>query len=249
MKKILCIITVFLGLISLNTSAQSFLQAQLKYAKVRDAQQAKSKVIEDLLTSKGIKPTNVELFIRIFKKEQQLEVWGKNKGDARFVLLQTYAVCANSGTLGPKRKSGDRQMPEGFYTVDLFNPQSQYHLSMRVSYPNASDLKFADPINPGDNIFIHGSCLTIGCFPIGDESMKELYLLAVRAKSNGKDIPVHIFPTKLNDSNYKTLQESYATNSELLKFWSWLKPGYDIFETKHQLPTVTITAAGEYMAF
>ena len=160
--------------------------------------------------------------------------------------MKTYDFCATTGVLGPKRRSGDRQMPEGFYTVDAFNPTSNYHLSFRVNYPNASDKKFADQLNPGDNIFVHGSCITIGCIPVGDENIKEIYLLAARAKSGEQEIPIHIFPNKMTDENYDSLKAEFASNATLLEFWSWLKPGFDAFEKTNIVPTIAVEDSGKY---
>ncbi len=228
------------------TPPTNFFEQQLKFPKVQAANREKGKAVSDLLSSKSINSSNFDLFLRAFKKEQKLEVWAKNKSDNTFTLLKTYEFCATTGMLGPKRRSGDRQIPEGFYEVDLFNPQSQYLLSFRINYPNKSDLVFADKLNPGDNIFIHGHCVTIGCIPIGDENIQELYLLAAKAKSAGGKINVHIFPTIMNDQNYKAINNEFGTDASLLAFWSWLKPGYDAFENSKKLPVVVIDESGKY---
>ncbi|WP_435355052.1 L,D-transpeptidase family protein [Emticicia sp. SJ17W-69] len=224
-----------------------FLTQQLKFPRVQAANREKRKIVEEILLAQGINSTDFELFLRGFKKEQKLEVWAKNKGNGSYALLKTYDFCANTGVLGPKRRSGDRQIPEGFYIIDSFNPQSQYHLSFRVNYPNKSDLVFADKLNPGDNIFIHGDCVTIGCIPIGNENIKELYLLAAKAKNAGGTINVHIFPSKLDDIAYNSLKQEYASNQSLLQFWSWLKPAYDAFENNRILPNIVIDEAGKYL--
>jgi murein L,D-transpeptidase YafK len=224
-----------------------FLSQQLKFPRVQAANREKGKAVNELLSSKGIHSSDFELFLRGFKKEQKLEVWAKNKGDEVYSMLKTYDFCANSGVLGPKRRSGDRQIPEGFYVIDSFNPQSQYHLSFRVNYPNKSDLVFADKLNPGDNIFIHGHCVTIGCIPVGDENIKELYLLAAKAKNAGGTINVHIFPAKMDDTSYDSLKSEFTSNARLLQFWSWLKPGYDAFENSKILPNVRIETDGKYV--
>lgn len=229
------------------TPPTNFFEQQLKFPRVFAANKEKSKAISDLLASKSINTTNFDLFLRAFKKEQKLEVWAKNKSDETFTLLKTYDYCATTGILGPKRRSGDRQIPEGFYEVDLFNPQSQYYLSFRINYPNKSDLVFADKLNPGDNIFIHGQCVTIGCIPIGDENIKELYLLAAKAKSAGGKINVHIFPTVMNEQNYKAINNEFGTDASLLAFWSWLKPGFDAFESSKKLPEIIIEDSGRYV--
>jgi murein L,D-transpeptidase YafK len=242
------ILLLFLSLLmSISSIPMDFYQAQLRFPRVREALKTKGKIVDEMLSSKGISTTNFEVFFRAFKKEQKFEMWARNKGESAFKLLKTYDFCASTGMLGPKRRSGDRQMPEGFYTIDAFNPTSNYYLSFRVSYPNASDKKFADQLNPGDNIFVHGSCISIGCIPVGDENIKEIYLLATRAKAGEQDIPIHIFPNKMTDENYTSLKSEYASNTTLLEFWSWLKPGFDAFEKANVLPTVSVDDAGKYV--
>ena len=241
-------VMIFLTSILLSmTPPINFFEQQLKFLRVQEANRKKGKAVGKLLSSKNINSNIFDLFLRAFKKEQKLEVWAKNKADDTFILLKSYEYCASTGVLGPKRRSGDRQIPEGFYEVDLFNPQSQYLLSFRINYPNKSDLVFANKLNPGDNIFIHGHCVTIGCIPIGDENIQELYLLAAKAKSSGGKINVHIFPTILNEQNYKTINDEFGTDASLLAFWSWLKPGYDAFENSKKLPNIVIEDSGKYV--
>ncbi len=246
MRTFTLFVPLLLILMSLSLSPIDFYQAQLRFPRVREAHKTKGKIVDEMLSAKGIISANFDVFFRAFKKEQKFEVWVKNKEEISFKLLKTYDFCATTGVLGPKRRSGDRQMPEGFYTVDAFNPTSNYHLSFRVNYPNASDKKFADQLNPGDNIFVHGSCITIGCIPVGDENIKEIYLLAARAKSGEQEIPIHIFPNKMTDENYDSLKAEFASNATLLEFWSWLKPGFDAFEKTNIVPTIAVKDSGKY---
>ncbi len=246
MKRFFTMIVLTATIMSM-TPPTNFFNQQLKFPRVQAANREKGKAVDELLSSKGINTTDFDLFLRAFKKEEKLEIWAKSKSDNAYTLLKTYDFCASTGVLGPKRRSGDRQMPEGFYEVDSFNPQSQYLLSFRINYPNKSDLVFADKLNPGDNIFIHGHCVTIGCIPVGDDNIKELYLLAIKAKSAGGAINVHIFPTMMNEQNYQSLKAEYASNANLLDFWSWLKPAYDAFENTKKMPTVEIENSGKYI--
>lgn len=232
---------------SLSPAPINFYQAQLRFPRVREALKSKGRIVDEMLSSNSISTNNFEVFFRAFKKEQKFEVWAKNKGESAFKLIKTYDFCASTGMLGPKRRSGDRQMPEGFYTIDAFNPISNYYLSFRVSYPNVSDKKFADSLNPGDNIFVHGSCITIGCIPVGDENIKEIYLLAARAKAGEQEIHIHIFPNKMTDENYASLQSEFASNATLLEFWSWLKPGFAAFEKTNVVPSVSVEESGKYI--
>jgi murein L,D-transpeptidase YafK len=246
MRKFTSFVPLLLILMSLSPAPLDFYQAQLHFPRVREALKTKGKIVDELLAEKGISTTNFDVFFRAFKKEQKFEMWAKNKGENTFKLLKIYDFCASTGILGPKRRSGDRQMPEGFYTIDAFNPTSNYYLSFRVNYPNISDKKFADQLNPGDNIFVHGSCISIGCIPVGDENIKEIYLLAARAKGGEQEISIHIFPNKMTDENYNLLKTEFASNNTLLEFWSWLKPGFDAFEKSNIVPIITVEGSGKY---
>ncbi len=114
------------------------------------------------------------IFIRVFKAERQLEVWGSNGGTQPFVLVHTYPIAGMSGALGPKRKEGDLQVPEGFYLIDRFNPQSRFRLSLGLNYPNASDRKRSDAQRPGGDIFIHGDNRSIGCLAMTDSKIDQI---------------------------------------------------------------------------
>ena len=106
-----------------------------------------------------------EVFIRWLKHEAVLELWARSDSHRRFRLVGSYPILATSGIPGPKHREGDRQVPEGFYEIIRFNPESDYHLSMGLNYPNAADLVNADPQQPGSDIYIHGSNVSIGCAP------------------------------------------------------------------------------------
>ena len=165
----------------------SFKEAQLKNVRVKSAYQEKEMVVKDYFREIKLSYAGFQLFLRVFKKEQNLEVWVKEKSKEEFVFLHTYSFCSTSGTLGPKRKEGDLQIPEGTYHINHFNPLSNFHLSLGVSYPNASDKILSDKQHPGGSIYIHGNCVTIGCIPITDDKIKELFVLAVEAKNNGQE--------------------------------------------------------------
>lgn len=224
----------------------AFKTAQLKVPRVRDAYTEKEASIKNLLGQKGICPGTLELYIRAFKADKVMEVWAKNNTDDKFQLLTTYAICKSSGVLGPKRKDGDRQVPEGFYHIADFNPASRFYLSLGLNYPNKADVLLGDK-EPGNEIYIHGDCVTIGCMPLTDEVIKELYILCVEAKSNGQDrIPVHIFPSKLIGSP-NALVSASSGYAKLLPFWKSLLPAYDYFEKNRKLPLVSIDSEGNYV--
>ncbi len=227
-----------------SAGTTGFLEQQLKHPRVAEAYALKGPLMRSLLKETGISDTHFDLFIRAFKTEKVLEVWAKNKTGKSYRLLKTYDFCAISGLPGPKRKSGDLQIPEGFYKTDAYNPQSNYHLSFRINYPNASDKKLGDPDHPGGDIYIHGNCVTVGCIPVGDDAIRELYLLAILSANGGGRSDVHIFPARMDSPRFKALYESAPA---LLKtFWEDIKPGYLAFESSHNLPVVRVNPAGRY---
>ena len=226
---------------------QSFKTAQLKFARVKAAYETKEQTLKELLESKNLNLASLEIFIRAFKKEEDLEVWGRKKGTLKFQLIKTYKICTSSGKEGPKRSRGDDQIPEGFYHVNIFNPESWFHLSLGLNYPNSADRHFCSA-DPGGDIFIHGNCITIGCMPMTDDKIKEIYILALEAKNAGQSkISVHIFPCKLNADNMTMLEEKHRGNKTLIDFWRNIKTGYDWFETNKSLPKITVSSKGKYL--
>ncbi|MDP3394069.1 murein L,D-transpeptidase family protein [Sediminibacterium sp.] len=189
-----------------------------------------------------------QLYIRSFKQDGQLEIWVRNAMTEPFTLFKTYNVCALSGKLGPKRKEGDLQVPEGFYYINEFNPNSDYHFSLGINYPNQSDLYFTDSKAPGGDIYIHGKCATVGCIPILNNPIEELYVLANIVRKQGQDfIPVHIFPVRFtNENSFKVLQTHTSQNNLYQAFANQLKEVFDYFEQYKQLPIVGINEKGVY---
>ncbi len=225
----------------------SFRIGQRTHEKVKVAYKLKFAGIKSKLHSMGVDTNSLQILIRGFKKEKQLEVWVKSNKNAVFQLYHTYPICANSGTLGPKRCQGDGQVPEGFYHVNVFNPYSSYLLSLGVSYPNASDNYFGCKRDRGGAIMIHGSCVTIGCIPLTDDLIREVYVLAVEARNAGQQvIPIHLFPARLTARNLTEIKKEY-TDAATHKLWNNLKEGYDKFEATKVLPTVTINSTGKYL--
>ena len=189
------------------------------------------------------------LYIRSFKYDSQLEVWIKNSKDEKYKLFKTYKICALAGTLGPKRLAGDYQVPEGFYYINEFNPKSEYHLSLGLNYPNASDRILSDSLQPGKDIYIHGSCVTTGCIPITDGQIEELYILAAHAKDMGEDfIPVHIFPVNFNNTrSVEYLNKYLQTFSEYTPFAKSMRNAFNYFEKYREVPFVMVNGKGEYV--
>lgn len=174
------------------------------------------------------------IFIRIFKKESELEIWVKNNKN-KFSLFKTYPICYYSGKLGPKLKEGDKQAPEGFYKFSkkALNPNSRYHLSFNLGYPNKYDRSHK---RTGNYLMVHGSCVSIGCYAMTDKQIEKIYTLASAAFEGGqKYISVHIFPFKMTKENL-----SKYSQSKWYSFWTNLKKGYDVFEAKKTVPKIGI---------
>jgi murein L,D-transpeptidase YafK len=210
--------------------------------RVTQARAHRGQAVAQLLAARKITPGKLELFLRAFKKQAVLEVWGRNHGDRRFVLIKAYPVCAASGVPGPKRQQGDGQVPEGFYVIDRFNPYSNFHLSLGLNYPNRQDRQRAAAAkisNPGGDIFIHGNCVSIGCMAMGDQAIEEIYLLALAARAaadrRGNAIPVHVFPARLDAAGFAALEKT-APAPSTLTLWRELRPAYENFERTHDLP-------------
>jgi murein L,D-transpeptidase YafK len=239
----------FLLLIILFSSFQpdSFKDSQLKYQRVRQAYKDKE---ADLLVHLHLNRINVrelQIQLRAYKKEKQIELWGKNDSDPKFTLIKTYKVCATSGKIGPKRKQGDLQIPEGFYHINGFNPYSNFYLSLGLNYPNKSDRILGEKASLGGDIFIHGACVTIGCLPINNDQIKELYLFCVEAKNNGQTrIPVTIFPSRLSDSEFLRLSERFNSDDDKIGLWTDLKNEYDMFKETKKLSSMVFLDSGRH---
>ena len=215
-------------------SSGAFWQQQQRFPRVRAAQAAAGPVVAARLRTHYLNPKRLEIMFRLIKTNAELEVWARNRGGGPFELLHAYPLAATSGTLGPKRRAGDYQVPEGFYEIDRFNPKSNFHLSLGLNYPNAADRALGEP-NPGGDIFIHGGAVTIGCLPITDAGIEEVYLLAVTARAAGQAvIPVHIFPFPLTETEL-----AKRRTSPHQAFWRSLLPGYAYFEKHHEAAEMT----------
>jgi murein L,D-transpeptidase YafK len=227
----------------------SFLEYQKTLPRPAEAMARKEDTLQKQFAAKKLVWPAKYIYIRSFKYDSQLEVWVKNDIKDPFQLFKTYKICALAGTLGPKRMAGDFQVPEGFYYINEFNPKSNYYLSLGLNYPNVSDRILSDSLQPGGDIYIHGSCVTVGCIPITDGQIDELYILAAQAKSAGQDfIPVHIFPIRYNVKRSADFLSKLSKDDPSLKqFALRLEDAFDYFEKYRQLPVVMTNEKGDYV--
>src|SRR5690242_8871666 len=174
------------------------------------------------------------ILVRLFKTEAELEVWKQDRS-GKFALLKTYPICRWSGDLGPKIREGDRQAPEGFYTISpgQMNPQSNYYLAFNTGYPNAYDRAWG---YTGSELMVHGDCSSRGCYAMTDEQIQEIYALARESFFGGqKDFQLQAFPFRMT-----ALNMAKHRNNPNFAFWKMIKEGYDNFEATHQEPKVAV---------
>jgi murein L,D-transpeptidase YafK len=190
-----------------------------------------------LMAQKGVTAASPVLF-RAYKKESEIEVW--KKGPAGYVFIKTFPICRWSGQLGPKRKSGDRQTPEGFYAVPQrqMNPNSHYYLSFDVGYPNAYDRAHG---GTGSAVMVHGICSSMGCFAMTDGTVGEIYAIARDALRGGQAaFQFQSYPFRMTAEN----MARHRTDPNIA-FWRELKVGSDRFEASHEELQVSVIA-GRY---
>ncbi len=174
------------------------------------------------------------ILARIFKEEAEMEIWKKTRG-GEFALLKTYPICRWSGDLGPKKKQGDRQAPEGFYTITpgQMNPASNYYLAFNTGFPNAYDRAWN---YTGSDLMVHGDCSSRGCYAMTDEQIQEIYALARESFFGGqKSFQLEAFPFRMT-----ALNMAKHRDNPNFAFWRMIKEGYDHFEATHQEPKVAV---------
>lgn len=185
------------------------------------------------MKSQGMSETS-PILVRLFKEESKLEIW-KQLPSGKYALLKTYDICKWSGELGPKKKEGDRQAPEGFYTVTpaQMNPNSSYYLSFNIGYPNTYDRAYG---RTGTNIMVHGACSSAGCYSMTDEDAGEIFALARDAFKGGqRQFQIQAYPFRMTPENF-----AKHRGDPNMEFWLNLKEGYDHFEVTRQVPSVNV---------
>jgi murein L,D-transpeptidase YafK len=253
-KKLFCslLIGFVLTLLAAPTQAQddvaTFRNFQFSFPRVSQSWSKWNDSLKNMFVSKGLAYPPKDIYLRAFKSNNEMELWARNNDSAKYELVKLYHVCALSGGMGPKRFEGDRQVPEGMYFIEEFNPKSDYFLSMLLNYPNYSDMIMGDKRKPGGDVYIHGGCVTIGCLPMTDPVIQELYSLCLSARMNGQVyIPVHIYPVRFDRRGLNYLGRNFAFDTEKQRFWVNLKAGYDYFERWRKLMPVIYTPDGRYV--
>lgn len=206
----------------------------------RLAKETRTAVVQKLFADARVSFPPAELLFRAFKHEKELEVWAASEMGAAMTRVAIYEICRMSGDLGPKRAEGDMQVPEGYYTIQYYWSISNYHLEMKVGYPNVSD-KVLGKREPGGDIMIHGNCASIGCIAMGDERIEELWVMATAFHTDHRRVNVHIFPTR----DMKAILEDKGYERHW-GFWANIKEGLDQFEQSQRLPAISVDWRGRY---
>lgn len=218
---------------------------RMEFPRVEQAAVNTHGILQEMCAQKGLVLPLNKMFIRIFKEEKIMEIWGANDGD--WQLIKSYPVCTLPGKLGPKVRQGDRQVPEGWYQIDSINPVSSFHLSVRINYPNTADLvRSRNEKDPGGDIFIHGDCYSVGCIPIEDAPMEEVFWLTVQSLYAFKDqpVPVLVLPFYLSEEEKYAKYIKQFPEHKIL--WEELKSIDLYFEELKDLPEVYVDEEGHY---
>jgi murein L,D-transpeptidase YafK len=233
----------FFLLNSFNNYA-SFLDDQLKFSRVKQAYLEKKPIITEKLQFMDLEMNDFEVMIKVYKYEQKVKIYVKKKAEARWREYKSYPFNCTSGELGPKRAQGDYQIPEGYYHIMHFNPYSNFFLSLGVSYPNKADKLNSDAHDKGGAIYMHGGCATIGCIPIEDGPIKEVYIMSVLGKDNGQSrVPIHIFPFEYSDAKMSTAIKNFPEHQ---LFWENIYEIEKRFDSTNIVPSVGINNDGYY---
>lgn len=199
-------------------SKSSFYMNQIKYKRVKTALSNFENSCQSVLKNKGY--TNAsDIVIKAIKEEKKLTLYFKKEG--KLIEVDSWEICANSGVLGPKNAQGDMQVPEGFYKISVYNPTSSYHLSLGINYPNKYDqVRLGKNRNMGGDIFIHGQCVTIGCIPIENEGIEELYTYLLLMQTQMKKVvSVEIYPFELTQ---ESIERHQTYNTEAKEHWNYM---------------------------
>ncbi len=228
------------------TKAQDLDALQRDYPRVRAAVQNTQHKLQSVAVQKGLQLPLKKIFLRAYKAEKHFEIWTDT--DEGWKLFKAYPICMIPGTFGPKIRQGDHQVPEGWYKIDSINPRSEFHLSLRVNYPNKADLiRSKNEKDPGGDIFIHGDCISVGCLPMQDEAIEEIFWLLVQSlyAYPENEISMLMMPFDLSDAEkFEIFTTEFPQHKE---FWDELKAINIYFENSKQLPQIIVDDGGHYI--
>jgi len=225
---------------------KSFKMLQLRNDNPKMAYQRKESVVKKLLEAKNVDYQTLEVFFRVIKNEEIMEVWAKDRcGNDTFSLIKTYPLCVTKNRDG--LRGVNLLVPESFYYIAKYHPAEPYFVRMEINFPNSSD-KIRG--RTGGDIAIHGGCFSTYCTPFTDDDIMEIYIFALEAKAKGQSmVPVHNFPARMDNVNFEKLisNPKYASDEKRIALWTNMKVGYDYFEKYHRLPVITHDSKGVYL--
>ena len=228
-------------------TSPSFREKQMNFTRVREAYTCKEKIVDKTLAAHSISRDSLRIYLRAFKTEKIIELWAKNCRDSVYMPVKEFPICDLSGFEGPKRRYHDLQVPEGFYHISKLNPYSKYYLSMEINYPNASDSIRGVRGHLGNQIYIHGSCISSGCLAMTDDRIRELFVYCIEAYNSGQEeIALTIFPCRLSENNYSGLISHYKKDKDKISLWGDLKKSSDLFEHSRMQPMVKFLPDGTH---
>ena len=243
----LFLILISLILLSSGMIPPSFREKQMNFTRVREAYASKEKIVDKTLAAHSISRDSLRIYLRVFKAEKIIELWAKNCCNSVFVPVKEFTICDLSGSEGPKRRYRDLQVPEGFYHISQLNPYSRYYLSLEINYPNASDSIRGVHGHLGNQIFIHGSCISSGCLAMTDDRIRELFVYCIEAYNSGQEeIDLTIYPARLSEANYSGLISDYSKDRDKISLWGDLKKSYDLFNRTRLQPKIKFLPDGTH---
>lgn len=225
--------TALLASFFLTATLLSGCQQSSNLPQIGKATQELPKKLQDKMAAKNMEKYS-PILVRVFKEESVVEIW-KQTRTGKYDLISTYNICKWSGKLGPKYMEGDRQAPEGFYTIrpSQMNPNSNYYLAFNIGFPNAYD-----QVNgrTGQHLMVHGACSSSGCYSMSDENIAQIYAFGRDSFKGGqREFQLEAFPFRMTAENMARYR-----NDPNYKFWTMLKEGYDIFEVTKRPPKVDV---------
>ncbi|CAM1629493.1 D-transpeptidase catalytic domain [Bartonella apis] len=225
--------TALLASFFLTATFLSGCQQSSNLPQIGKATQELPKKLQDKMAAKNMEKYS-PIVVRVFKEESVVEIW-KQTRTGKYDLISTYNICKWSGKLGPKYMEGDRQAPEGFYTIrpSQMNPNSNYYLAFNIGFPNAYD-----QVNgrTGQHLMVHGACSSSGCYSMSDENIAQIYAFGRDSFKGGqREFQLEAFPFRMTAENMARYR-----NDPNYKFWAMLKEGYDIFEVTKRPPKVDV---------
>lgn len=245
----LCLVggTVAYALVSADKE-QDWQQKQKATPIYQSIKKEREDYLKKLVNARGLKYPLQGMYIRVFKSLQEAELWGRDNASAPYTRILTFNIPNMTGGMGQKTVANDGYIPEGVYSIVGVDTAAPRGLALKLDWPNRSDKMRANNDSLAGNIYIQGSRAEAGNISIGELQIRDLYLLMIDSwKASEGNIPVHIFPFKMNAEEMKLARKTYDKQPNDILFWEMLQPIYQKFEDTRKLPIIAIDKKGRYM--